>query len=327
MNKILINTIVLILLSTFANATLFSAFDKENRKKSNDKYNEYNRTGWYVGIAYHKDWLETKLFGVERTYGFGLKAGYDFMDNLGVELRYTKSSKGEQILRLDKSIGIYLKPMLHLSQKFDIYGLLGVADTTIKRVRNVPNNTSSAIDLSYGIGLNYNFNKNYALYTDYLILTDKKGSNCKLSVKQWNIGLAYYWAKEKKEPKKAVKKAPLIPVFAYEIEPIYFDNDKTFLKSKSIDVLDFVADMMQKYPNLKIEIVGHADSKFNKAYNMNLSQRRANKARKYLIIKHHVDRNRLGASAKGESKILRYKNSTKEDMAHSRRVEFEIISR
>jgi outer membrane protein OmpA-like peptidoglycan-associated protein len=60
---------------------------------------------------------------------------------------------------------------------------------------------------------------------------------------------------------------------------------------------------------------------------MNLSQRRANKARKYLIVKHKIDRKRLSASAKGETKTLKFLNSTKEDMAHSRRVEFEIISR
>jgi outer membrane protein OmpA-like peptidoglycan-associated protein len=254
------------------------------------------------------------------------------MDNLGAEIRYSKSNRGEKVLKLDKSLGLYLKPILHISEEFDIYGLLGVAQTTLKRVRNVQNNKSKYTDFSYGIGLNYNFHKNYALYTDYVILADEEKTNCKIDVKQWNIGIAYYWSKQKKkEPKKEivkeVKKAPVIPMFIGKIEPIYFDNDKTFLKPRSIDILDFVADMMNKYPNLKIAVVGHADSKFNKVYNMNLSQRRANKARKYLIVKHKIDRNRLSASAKGETQIIKFDGINKEDMPHSRRVEFEIISR
>ena len=40
---------------------------------------------------------------------------------------------------------------------------------------------------------------------------------------------------------------------------------------------------MSKYPRLKVEVQGHTDSSGADAYNMNLSQQRADAVRDYLI--------------------------------------------
>jgi len=72
-----------------------------------------------------------------------------------------------------------------------------------------------------------------------------------------------------------------------------------------------------------IEIDGHADARGDDAYNMTLSERRAQAVTDYLVTRHHIDPSRLKFIGKGETEPF--------DPAHpeagiNRRVEFRNIT-
>jgi len=64
---------------------------------------------------------------------------------------------------------------------------------------------------------------------------------------------------------------------------VQFDTAKAVVKEKYYDDIKRVADFMKEYPNTKAVIEGHTDSVASDAYNLRLSNDRANSVRQYLI--------------------------------------------
>mgnify|MGYP002713017253 CR=1 FL=1 len=106
---------------------------------------------------------------------------------------------------------------------------------------------------------------------------------------------------------------------------IFFDFDKAVLKPASFPELNRLADYLHKNAAVKIEIRGYTDSTGPEAYNMGLSQRRANAVYKYLLDK-EVPGNRLLVKWFGESKPAE-SNATLIGRRANRRVEFEILEK
>jgi peptidoglycan-associated lipoprotein len=79
------------------------------------------------------------------------------------------------------------------------------------------------------------------------------------------------------------------------LQPIYFDFDKSFVRSDAKDVMKANADWLKANPNVKVRIEGNCDERGTKEYNQALGQRRAASAKKYLTD--------LGISAKRISLI------------------------
>jgi len=61
----------------------------------------------------------------------------------------------------------------------------------------------------------------------------------------------------------------------FEITQIYFDLDKSNIRKDAIEPLEKIVQAMVEYPNIKIEIGSHTDSRQHRKYNKLLSQRRA----------------------------------------------------
>lgn len=81
---------------------------------------------------------------------------------------------------------------------------------------------------------------------------------------------------------------------------IFFDFDKATLRPASNVELEKVLQLLNKHPNLKIEISGHTDSKGNDAYNLKLSDDRAQAVVKYLSDK-GIKSERMVAKGYGEA--------------------------
>lgn len=107
------------------------------------------------------------------------------------------------------------------------------------------------------------------------------------------------------------------------LKNIYFDFDKTTLKSESFVELDKVVDLLKNNPSVEIEISGHTDSKGGDDYNLNLSQGRSQAVVDYLISQ-GIDSYRLSAQGYGETKPIDT-NDTEEGRANNRRVEFTVL--
>lgn len=106
-----------------------------------------------------------------------------------------------------------------------------------------------------------------------------------------------------------------------DINPIAFAPGSSELLVDSYQTLNLVADTVKKYPNLKLRVEGHTDSQGNDAYNLKLSQSRANAVRNYLIQTGGLPASQAVAVGFGESQPIA-PNTTVEGRAKNRRVEF-----
>jgi outer membrane protein OmpA-like peptidoglycan-associated protein/Tol biopolymer transport system component len=106
---------------------------------------------------------------------------------------------------------------------------------------------------------------------------------------------------------------------------IFYDFDKSTLRSESISELDRLVLLMTENPTIKIELSSHTDNVGSDEYNMTLSQARAQAVVDYVITK-GIDKDRLVAKGYGESTPIAT-NDTEEGRQQNRRTEFKILSK
>jgi OOP family OmpA-OmpF porin len=111
---------------------------------------------------------------------------------------------------------------------------------------------------------------------------------------------------------------------AWRVDEAYFDFDKVIIKPEAFDFLDKIVNVLKSRPELSVNIHGHTDSIGTKAYNDDLSLRRANAVKTYLMNR-GIDGNRLHCEGFGFSNPAA-SNKTDKGRALNRRVElFPII--
>jgi len=126
-----------------------------------------------------------------------------------------------------------------------------------------------------------------------------------------------------KEPKGCPQKPALAVVTESEIritEQIHFEYNKAVIRPESFPVVDAVAEIMKKYPDLSMEVQGHTDNKGGADYNKRLSDQRAAAVKKYLI-EHGVAAGRLASHGYGLERPL-VPNDSDNNRALNRRVQF-----
>lgn len=104
---------------------------------------------------------------------------------------------------------------------------------------------------------------------------------------------------------------------------IFFDFDKYELKDASFPELNRIIEMMNKNPELQISVEGHTDNIGTVAYNIGLSERRANAVVQYLI-KEGIAAERMKAVGWGKSKPIASNDDEIGGRELNRRVEFKI---
>lgn len=88
-----------------------------------------------------------------------------------------------------------------------------------------------------------------------------------------------------------------------QLSTIYFDFDKYSIRKDSEVELEKVIAAMEKYPSLKLKVNSHTDSRGPAAYNLWLSQKRAEATINYMI-KSGISKERLVSEGYGETKLL-----------------------
>ena len=113
-----------------------------------------------------------------------------------------------------------------------------------------------------------------------------------------------------------------VPV-SIDLKGVNFDFDKSTLRPDAVAILNEAIEILKRYPDLKVEVAGHTDSKGTDAYNQKLSERRAQIVSDYLTS-HGIDASRITAvKGFGESAPIDT-NSTKEGRARNRRTELNV---
>ena len=104
--------------------------------------------------------------------------------------------------------------------------------------------------------------------------------------------------------------------------PVLFDFDSATLTSAGREALMPHIQYMLDNPETTAKIEGYTDSMGSEAYNLGLSERRANSAKKFFVEK-GVACKRLTTAGMGETNFIA-DNATKQGRAQNRRIEIEF---
>jgi outer membrane protein OmpA-like peptidoglycan-associated protein len=88
----------------------------------------------------------------------------------------------------------------------------------------------------------------------------------------------------------------------YELKSIYYNFDKANIRSDASRTLDSLITILNKFPDMEIELTAHTDSRGSDRYNDNLSQRRAINAEVYLLKK-GILKSRIQHASRGENQL------------------------
>jgi len=105
---------------------------------------------------------------------------------------------------------------------------------------------------------------------------------------------------------------------------INFAPSKAKLEPSSTALLDTLYDIVSRCPDLVIEIGGHTDSQGKAAWNMGLSEQRANAVSQYLAAK-GIPEASMKVEGYGETQPL-VANNTAQNRAKNRRIEFSVVN-
>ena len=123
------------------------------------------------------------------------------------------------------------------------------------------------------------------------------------------------------------KETELLDTGMIRLQDVNFETGKADLLPESHATLDVVGAVLSKWPELRIQVGGHTDSRGANAYNQKLSEARAQSVLSYLTGKFSgLKAEQFTAVGFGESKPL-VPNNNQLNMAKNRRVEFTVLNR
>jgi outer membrane protein OmpA-like peptidoglycan-associated protein len=107
------------------------------------------------------------------------------------------------------------------------------------------------------------------------------------------------------------------------LDHLIFAQGKAVIDPKSFMQLDEVVQMMKENTRLEIQLEGHTDNQGSPSANMELSQKRVDAVKKYMVDK-GIQKGRISTKAFGGSQPLK-NEMTQEARALNRRVEMRIL--
>ncbi|MEL7020236.1 MAG: OmpA family protein [Bacteroidota bacterium] len=112
------------------------------------------------------------------------------------------------------------------------------------------------------------------------------------------------------------------------LENIYYDFNKSSIRAGAARELDALVELMQQYPSMEIEMISHTDARGSAKYNLDLSLRRAESAKRYLESR-GITGDRIKTFGYGESQPRnRCSDGTdcgEEEHQYNRRTEVKIV--
>jgi OOP family OmpA-OmpF porin len=109
--------------------------------------------------------------------------------------------------------------------------------------------------------------------------------------------------------------APVAPPIVFE--DVHFDFDRYSLRPEAVRTLDEAVAVLQRNPDVRVEIEGHTCNIGTAEYNMALGERRANSVRDYLVSR-GISASRFSTVSYGEERP-KYDNAREETRRLNRR--------
>ncbi len=110
---------------------------------------------------------------------------------------------------------------------------------------------------------------------------------------------------------------------AIEVKDILYDYNKYNIRPDAAIRLDTLVQTLADNPKISIELSSHTDQRGKDAYNLKLSQQRAQAAVDYIVSK-GIDKARITAKGYGETRPIVLKPTSEEEYQRNRRTEFKV---
>jgi peptidoglycan-associated lipoprotein len=110
---------------------------------------------------------------------------------------------------------------------------------------------------------------------------------------------------------------------AIEVKDIFYDYNKADIRPDAAIRLDTLVQTLVDNPKINIELSSHTDARGKDAYNLKLSQMRAESAVAYIVSK-GISKSRITAKGYGETKPIVKNAKTEEEHQRNRRTEFKV---
>ncbi|RZK24271.1 MAG: hypothetical protein EOO56_02070 [Hymenobacter sp.] len=110
---------------------------------------------------------------------------------------------------------------------------------------------------------------------------------------------------------------------AIEVKDIFYDYDKFNIRPDAAMRLDTLVQTLQDNPKINIELSSHTDQRGKDAYNLKLSQQRAEAAVAYIVSK-GISSSRITAKGYGETRPIVKNPKNEADYQRNRRTEFKV---
>lgn len=282
----------------------------------------------------------------------GLHLGYNRTARFGEELVYAQiASEGRNNSGLDRANVHHFRvdTLYRFTPEEKLVPFIAAGLGITNRTAPSGIDRRSSAMLNYGVGINYYLSDEIALRGDLRHLLGN-GSGGTSNV-EGTIGVSYFIGKNQErpvprgtetlrssvppewiviaEPVKESAEQILMPLPELaNVKPqaekmkielhIHFDTDKTTIKKIYQEELSKVGEYLRKNPELRAIIEGHTDSVGSRAYNLELSKRRAERVKDYLV-KLDVPSDRLTTVGYGLSRPVT-DNQTEAGRAENRRV-------
>jgi peptidoglycan-associated lipoprotein len=198
-----------------------------------------------------------------------------------------------------------------------------IMDVTDKNPANVDEKSNNATN---------DFAFTLAPEKSYIVIANAEGYRPD-TVRFNTVGIKKTTSIEKKLTLRLLRREPEFDTIRLN-EPIRLDNilydyDKADIRPDAEPDLQYLTDIMKKYPDMKIELSSHTDSRGRDEYNEDLSQRRAESAKAWIVAK-GIAVDRIVPKGYGEKQLLNAcangVECTEEEHQLNRRTEFKILS-
>jgi OOP family OmpA-OmpF porin len=313
-----------------------------------------------VSIADNKRDTGYKLFGGYRVNkNFALEGGYFNLGRFSYVATTVPAGTLAGNIRL-QGLNLDAVGMLPITEQFSVFGRLGVnyaqardsfASTGAVLAPINPNPSKNQVNYKFGAGLQYDFTKSLGmrLEAERYRINDAVGN--KGDVDLYSLGLVYRFGVEKPTPAQRVAEpepvvaaaAPVVAapapvhrkaVFAADSSAdSLFGFDKAVVKPEGKAAIDKFTSDLKGADFAVITVTGHTDRIGSHAYNMKLSQQRADAVKAYMVESAGIPADKIEATGvdgadpvtkPGECKGRKVTPALKACLAPDRRVEVEV---
>ncbi|PWF47979.1 OmpA family protein [Massilia glaciei] len=298
-----------------------------------------------------KDYGSKLYLGKQLGRNFAVEGGYFQLGHHYTHMNATAPVSGLNSDTVFRGFNMDLLAQMPLSQRFSVYGRLGVHYSEYK-ARNSGSSvlvgraggrevSERSLNPKVGLGLEYKFTEAWAMRVEAERYRVDKTVGLGKDVDLYSVNLIYKFGRPVAQPAPVYVAPAPEPVVVVEPAPApapapvpvsekvsfaaeaLFDFDKSVVKAEGQNALDNLLSQLQGMDTEVMVTVGHTDSIGSDSYNQKLSMRRAEAVKAYLVSK-GVDASRVYTEGKGESQPIA-DNTTAEGRAKNRRVTVEVV--